>query len=64
MPLENPNLRRGPAFPKRPKQQMTERTWRRVKLQSLFITKPWLTVAQMAEYAAVDEEEVIRWRGL
>ena len=43
---------------------MTERTWSRVKLQSLFITKPWLTVAQMAEHTSLTEEEVERWRGL
>jgi len=61
MPLENPNLRREPSFPRGPKAEMSERTWKRVRLQSLRITKPWLSVAEMAEKCELSEKEVYWW---
>lgn len=62
--LQNPQLRREPAFPRGPRAEMSEKTWNRVRLQSSFILKPWLDDKQRAQYCEVAEWEVMAWRGL
>ncbi|MBT8460581.1 MAG: hypothetical protein KJN60_13000 [Boseongicola sp.] len=63
MPLENPNLRRGPDIPVGPKQEMSEATWSRVRLQMLSIRKAYLSMTELAEETGLDEETVRRWLG-